>query len=226
MRLRPPRDGRRRLRRVRLLHGGAYLRLMDRRADDGVRHVFASSTEARICGTELRRELQESELGVFASSTEARICGQAMHSPATHRMIAVFASSTEARICGNTASTAPTDCSRCSPPPRRRVFAANRSTLVHAGRQDVFASSTEARICGSYGLRQVPAPAAGVRLLHGGAYLRRIAREDISGERGKCSPPPRRRVFAARSWRANTRERPACSPPPRRRVFAAGPTRR
>ena len=85
--------------------------------------VFASSTEARICGTERMSELAEQMVEVFASSTEARICRQMcrIHAVAD---AAVFASSTEARICGVFLAPTVKVSKECSPPPRRRVFAA------------------------------------------------------------------------------------------------------
>ena len=66
---------------------------------------------------------------VFASSTEARICGSGDGKGADASAFKVFASSTEARICGRPmawpmALTLPA----CSPPPRRRVFAARRAS--------------------------------------------------------------------------------------------------
>ena len=63
--------------RVRLLHGGAYLRhrIHSRHAFYG--RVFASSTEARICGEGSKGTgIRFGEAPVFASSTEARICGR------------------------------------------------------------------------------------------------------------------------------------------------------
>ena len=62
--------------------------------------MFASSTEARICGSYGAGGRDTTSSGVFASSMEARICG-AVVDRSTDELLVVFASSTEARICGN-----------------------------------------------------------------------------------------------------------------------------
>ena len=234
---------------VRLLDGGAYLRLRAllhpvvraRRvfasstearicgkngtpAAFPIASVFASSTEARICGVRIdcacgsfqtgvrlldggaylrRRDDVLDVLGgtdrVFASSTEARICGLAMAEGADAGS-RVFASSTEARICGRLTLRWTLSWTPCSPPRRRRVFAATLVPwLITLRLRRVFASSTEARICGSAFSASARACLAGVRLLEGGAYCGRAHAGASCRGRRRCSPAPRRRVLAARS---------------------------
>lgn len=112
---------------------------------------------------------------------------------------------------------------RCSPPLRRRVFAARR-------------------------IRGGTSRSRSVRLHHGGAYWRcdlpggvvcpggeysPPRRPVFAGSLGavvrlhdaQCSLPQRRRVFAATILRRYAERPPACSLPPRRRVFAAIPGR-
>ena len=161
-----PRDGRgrgRRVPRVRLLDGGAYLRPPNAKVDAIVDAVFASSTEARICGNArsvvdnptaqegvrlldggayLRQRLLsvgEGLLGRCSSPRGRRVLRQGSRRRLLQRTQAVFACSAEARTCGQVLDEcAPGLRPWCSSRARRRVFAASvRMHRRHAARSVV-----------------------------------------------------------------------------------------
>ena len=120
-----------------------------------------------------RVEAQQSlgELGVFASSTEARICGVAggVFPPMT---LPVFASSTEARICGPNIVIPLLVTGRRVRLLDGGAYLRLVLDEVVPDQAIVFASSTEARICGIHYAGFLGVMDTGVRLLDGGAYLR------------------------------------------------------
>ncbi len=133
---------------------------------------------------------------MFASSTEARICGAGDEIGRRPEVGRVRLLDGGAYLRRKVPALPGRGRLGCSPPRRRRVFAATRP------------SGGPKRSCG-------------VRLLDGGAYLRLRAPRRAHRPRRTCSPPRRRRVFAAKELDTALQKLMGCSPPRRRRVFAA-----